>query len=444
MYIVPFNKAKIYLSRLLLFLIILNLSACETIIRGKEYILPGERENILIGSANIKLVDSYDTIHLSEPLVTKRWISSDRDTTNNRDNIAYSGDFIRKWSINIGQGASAINLTSVSPIYIGETVFAVDTENTISSINPKSGLINWSKSFYPEGEDPDVGFGGGLFANSGIIFYTNGFGELYALDPDNGDILWKNSVNSPVRAAPIADNSMVFVLSVDNKINSFDIQSGEKRWDYTWFSDTAGLVQTSNMALFGDNIIVPYKSGEVFVFNRENGNRLWADSVNRKNIKNSLSQIKDITASPIIHRDILITVGFQGRLIANNVKNGFRTWELPISSSITPIASNGHLFIISNENILFAINIDTGDVLWLEDINIGYEFKNDNKIVSMQMLQSSLYLFLSSGDLIICDPKTGTLNDVLQNKIEATSISPIVVNKNLYVISNDGELISYR
>ena len=423
---------------------ILNLSACESIIRGKEYILPGERENILIGSANIKLADSYDPIRLSEPLVTKRWISSDRETTNNRDNIAYSGDFIRNWSINIGQGASATNHTSVSPIYIGETMFAVDTENTISSINPKNGFINWSKSLYPEGEDPEVGFGGGLFANSGIIFYTNGFGELYALDPFNGDILWKNSVNSPVRAAPIADNSMVFVLSVDNKINSFDIQSGEKRWEYTWFSDTAGLIQTSNMALFEDNIIVPYKSGEVFVFNRNNGNRLWADSVNRKNIKNSLSQIKDITASPIVHEDTLITVGFQGRLIANNVKNGFRAWELPISSSITPIASNGYLFIISNEDILFAINIDTGDVLWLEDIKVGFEFKNDNKIISMQLLQGSLYLFLSSGDLIIYDPKMGILNDIQQNKIEATSIPPIVVNKNLYVISNDGELISYR
>ncbi len=440
----PYNKAKIYLSKLFLFLIVLNLSACESFIRGKEYILPGERENILIGSANIKLADSSDPIQLLEPHVTKRWISSDRETTNNKDNIAYSGAFIKKWSVSIGKGASTINLSSVSPIYIGDNIFAVDTENTISSISPKNGLINWSKSLYPDGEDPDVGFGGGLFANSGIIFYTNGFGELYALDPDNGDILWKNSVNSPVRAAPIADNSMVFVLSVDNKINSFDIQSGEKRWEYTWFSDTAGLVQTSNMALFGDNIIVPYKSGEVFVFNRNNGNRLWADSVNRKNIKNSLSQIKDITASPIIHEDTLITVGFQGRLIANNVKNGFRAWELPISSSITPIASNGHLFIISNENILFAINIDTGDVLWLEDINIGYEFKNDNKIISMQMLQSRLYLFLSSGDLIICDPKTGKLNDILQNKIEATSISPIVVNKNLYVISNDGELISYK
>ena len=437
------NIAKIYISRLILLFIILNLSACESIIRGKEYILPGEREDILIGSANIKLAESYDIIQLSEPLVTKRWISSDRETTNNRDNIAFSEEFIKKWSVSIGQGSRSLSLSSVSPIYIGDTIFTVDTENTISSINPKNGDINWTKSLFPEEEDPKIGFGGGLFANSGIIFFTNGFGELYALDPYNGDILWKNRVNSPVRAAPIADNSLVFVLSVDNKVNAFDIQSGDKKWEYSWFSDTAGLVQTSNMAIFEDNIIVPYKSGEVFVFKKNNGNRLWADSVNRKNIKNSLSQIKDITASPIIYEDILITIGFQGRLIANNINNGFRMWELPISSSVTPIASNNYLFIVSNDNMLFAINIDSGEVLWVEDVNTNYEFKND-KIISIQLLQSSLYLFLSSGNLVIYEPSTGKLTDVLQNKIEATSISPIIVNKNLYVISNDGELISYR
>ena len=42
------------------------------------------------------------------------------------------------------------------------------------------------------------------------------------------------------------------------------------------------------------------------------------------------------------------------------------------------------------------------------------------------------------------DPKTGKLTDILKNKIEGSTIPPIIVNKNLYVISNDGELISYR
>ena len=99
---------------------------------------------------------------------------------------------------------------------------------------------------------------------------------------------------------------------------------------------------------------------------------------------------------------------------------------------------------MSNDNILFAIDAKSGDVLWVDDINSNYEFKNDNKIISMQILQNRLYLFLSSGDLIVHDPKTGKLTDILKNKIEGSTIPPIIVNKNLYVISNDGELISYR
>ena len=71
----------------------------------------------MIGSANIKLAESFDTIQLSEPLVTNRWISTDRETTNNKNNIAFSEEFIKKWSVNIGQGSSKLNLFGVANIY---------------------------------------------------------------------------------------------------------------------------------------------------------------------------------------------------------------------------------------------------------------------------------------------------------------------------------------
>ena len=111
---------------------------------------------------------------------------------------------------------------------------------------------------------------------------------------------------------------------MDNKINAFDIQSGDKKWEYSWFSETAGLVQTSNMALFEDKIIVPYKMVRFSYLKKIMETDCGQTQVNRKNIKNSLSQIKDITASPIIYENLLLTVGFQGRLIANNINNGFR------------------------------------------------------------------------------------------------------------------------
>ena len=100
--------------------------------------------------------------------------------------------------------------------------------------------------------------------------------------------------------------------------------------------------------------------------------------------------------------------------------------------------------VLSNENVLFAASVNEGEVLWADDINSSYEFKADHKIVSMQLLNSNLYLFLSSGDLIVYDPGSGELIEVRENKIDASSIPPIIVNNNLYVISNDGELISYR
>ncbi len=286
--------------------------------------------------------------------------------------------------------------------------------------------------------------GGGLFANSGMIFYTNGFGELYALDPYNGNILWKKDLGIPIRSAPIANNSAVFVLNIDNQIQSFDIQSGDLIWDYNWFSDSAGFIQSSSMALNKNTIIVPYRSGEIFVFNASNGRRIWADSINRKNIKNSLSQIKDIVASPVISNEYIVTVGSNGRVIANNIENGFRIWELAISSSLTPLLIGDYIFLLGNDNKLFAITLDKGEIVWMKDLVQEYEFKKNESFVSMLMINNKIHFFSSHGSHLMVSPENGEISNIENNKFSDMSIPPIVVNNNLYVISDNGELTSYR
>jgi outer membrane protein assembly factor BamB len=283
-----------------------------------------------------------------------------------------------------------------------------------------------------------------LVAASGIIFFANGFGELYAIDPFNGDIIWQKSVGVPIRSSPIADNKLVYVLGVDNIIHAFDILTSERIWQYEWFSDAAGFIQTSDMALYKNFLIVPYRSGEVFVFDAYSGRRIWADTVNRKNITSSLSQIKDIIANPILHNEILISIGFQGRLIANNINNGFRLWELPISSDLTPVATDDYLFIISQENVLFAIDISKGDILWTKDLNSKYKLDSDDKLISKLLLNNVIHVFTSFGDIIKFDARDGAFIETLNNQIENLSIPPIVVNKKLYVVSNNGILISYE
>lgn len=135
---------------------------------------------------------------------------------------------------------------------------------------------------------------------------------------------------------------------------------------------------------------------------------------------------------------------FQGRIIANNINNGFRLWELPISGDITPVAVDDFLFVLSQDKILYAININTGEILWSSDISKKYDLDSEDRFISNLLLNNVLHIFTSIGDIIKIDAIDGSLIEVLNNQLEDLSIPPIVVNKKLYVISNNGNLISYR
>ena len=437
-----FIKKNIY--KLFILLLFFTLTACESFIRVKEDIMPGQRESILLSPELPEISCQQHTINIPNPKNSSNWFAPLKNASNNLGNLSYSGDFIENWSEDIGVGASKDNILTVAPILIDNIIFVVDSENRLSAINASNGTIIWSKGLYPEQEEPRVGFGGGLFANSGMIFYANGFGELYALDPYSGDIIWEKDLGIPIRSAPIANNSAVYVLNIDNQIQSFDIQTGDLIWDYNWFSDRAGFIQSSSMALNKNKIIVPYRSGEIFVFNASNGKRIWADSINRKNIQNSLSQIKDIVASPVINNEYIVTVGSNGRVIANNIESGFRIWELAISSSITPLLIGNYMYLLGNDNILFAITLDKGEVVWMKDLKQEIEFKKNEDFISMLMINNRIHFFSSNGSHLVVNPEDGKISNIETNKFSDMSIPPIVVNNNLYVISDNGELTSYR
>ena len=440
-----FMKSRILFNVFLLVFAVCVITSCESFIRGKEYIIPGDRVDIIPG-VNMPLPDRNNilSIKLGPSFSNRIWKSGGANNQNNIGNLSYSGNFLTNWEFDIGSGKEDSYKLMITPISVDQTIYTVDSNNHISAIDERTGNLLWSKNFYPETENPREGFGGGLLAESGMIFFANGFGEVYALDSQNGDILWKYDIGIPIRSSPIGANGYIYVLTVDNVVQSFDAVSGEKIWSHEWFVESAGFIQSSSMALNRDLLIVPYRSGEIFAFNPRTGRRLWGDSVNRKNITASLSQIKDIVARPLIHNDIIVSVGYQGRLIANKASNGFRIWEQPISSNLTPIAVDEYLFLTSKDNIFYILDHLSGDIIWYKDLKQIIPKDEEIKFIGQLMVKGMIYLFTKDGDLLIIDLKDSISFSYEPDLISDLSISPIIVNQRLYIVTENGLLISYK
>ena len=89
----------------------------------------------------------------------------------------------------------------------------MDAEAKIFAFDVKTGKVLWQKGLAPPEEDYGT-MGGGLGYSLGVLYVTTGFAEVIALNAQNGELIWKRKVNSPIRAAPTIFKEYLFAVSI--------------------------------------------------------------------------------------------------------------------------------------------------------------------------------------------------------------------------------------
>ena len=62
--------------------------------------------------------------------------------------------------------------------------------------------------------------------------FSEGTGELVAINVDNGSILWTNKFDAMVFGAATIVNDLVFTSTVDGMIHAFDRFTGQELWAF--------------------------------------------------------------------------------------------------------------------------------------------------------------------------------------------------------------------
>ena len=130
-------------------------------------------------------------------------------------------------------------------------------------------------------EQKKEGFGGGISYENGVIFVSNGFGNVYALDSTSGKEIWKINIRIPIRSAPISFNQIVYVISHDNQIFALNALNGEVLWNNRGILESASVLSSNSVAVDGGLVFVPYSSGEIYAIRTLNGSVVWTDSLSR-------------------------------------------------------------------------------------------------------------------------------------------------------------------
>lgn len=304
----------------------LALGACG----GGDRPLPGEREPVrpdLTGAAAAaRATGTARPISLPASIVNADWSQQNGTAQGVRPHAALADLPQLRWSRDIGEGSKRRTRLLVNPVVADGLVFTVDAAGLLSATTAQ-GELAWSASLVPEGQRPGTGPGGGLAVSNGVLFAATGFGEVRAIRPASGQVLWRQSFGAPVRAAPVVEGGRVFVVLGDDTALALSAATGEQAWSAESSGGT-GLLGGATPAVSGSIAVIPFASGELRGVSAATGTWQWGTAVTASRFDLARSTIGDITGDPVISGSSVYASSQNGRTIRLDRNSGERLWTL--------------------------------------------------------------------------------------------------------------------
>ena len=350
------------------------------------------------------------------------------------------------------------------PIVADGKVFGLGPDLKISAADMKSGTriwqnsvatlvketnFGWSRFWGSDQVDADLrdGFGGGLAYGRGRVIATTGFGEVMALNGDTGEILWRVQNSVPFSNAPTVRGGQIFVASQDSRLQAFNIETGERIWEYLAINEEATIIGATSVAANEQIVVAGFNSGEVVALSPINGNVLWTDSLTSRGTQvTPLSKLNAIVGRPVIDRDRVIVTSHGGRTAAIDIRSGERIWTTDVGSIETPWVMGDYLLVMSLEGELVLLSREHGRVRWLTQLpSFRNEKDRDGRIrwAGPLLAGGQVILAASDGRLVSINPITGEII-AFQNIEEPVNVTPVIADGTLFVLTDEGSLIARR
>ena len=428
----------------------LALAGCNTIRKGKPKTpVLGERVSVLASELNITVDPATAAIPMALPAaqVNADWSQPGGAPNKAPGHLALGKLLGQAWNVSVGAGSSAKGARlAASPVVTGGKLYTIDTQSTVRAFDASTGATLWATQFGTEKRGGSSLFGGGVAVDGGRVFATNGLGFVAALDAGNGGKIWQKRLGGPLRGAPSVFGGSLYAMSQDNQVYSLKQEDGSTNWSNAAALEIAGIFGASSPAIGQGTVVAGFSSGELNAYRYENGRMVWQDTLSRTSIRTSVSSLADIDASPVIDNGQVFALGQGGRMVALDLVSGQRLWELNLAGIATPCVIGEWVFIVTDEAKVVAIARSTGKVRWIAQLPRYRRIKAKSGPISYKgpiLAGDRLILTGSNGTLININPANGSFQNQT-NVGGPISLSPIVANQTLYILTDSGRLAAYR
>jgi outer membrane protein assembly factor BamB len=217
-------------------------------------------------------------------------------------------------------------------------------DHILYSLNPENGSINWQ---FTEAKNRFIA--APLATNRGI-FAPNADKNIYALSTDNTK-LWTYTLEGESWAQPVSDPECqcLYVTSMDHTVYALDPGNGNLLWRT---ADLGGAIVGTPALSSGDTLYVGTFGSEMLALNSQNGQVLWRFPTDGW-----------IWSGPALNDGRLYFGDLNGNFYAVDAENGKQVWKIGFDQLDGPISGSPLIF----ENTVY-FTTESGS-LYLSDLD---------------------------------------------------------------------------
>lgn len=239
--------------------------------------------------------------------------------------------------------------------------------------------------------------GGPVISEDGVVYIGSDEGTMYALDLEDGSLLWSTDTGNRLRRVPVIYEELVIYATGDG-LFALDRHSGELAWDFPAL-ENRGVATTPVVA--DDTLVVGGGAMNVFGIEAASGNELWkaeleSDSDGPAAIANGEAYVFDWTnevhafdletgqhtysasidegqiTGATVADEVIYAGGRQGRIYALDASNlGTELWRCDLGAvpDQSPAVSSDQVFVRGIDGTITAVNRESGDEEWSNEVD---------------------------------------------------------------------------
>lgn len=351
------------------------------------------------------------------------------------------------WSSKAGAGNERKFRITAEPVADGGRIFTMDSHTLVTAHATAGGEI-WSLELTPPGEKAGTGMGGGLALGDGKLFATTTFGELVAIDPATGQVLWRQKFDAALNGAPTVANGQVYVTTAASHAFAVDTDTGRVLWRLAGVATQSGVSGVAAPAVTGNIVIFPLANGSLLGADIGDGTVSWVARVPGDRPGRGHAVLQAFTGEPVVADGVIYAATAAGRAVAVG-PSGKLLWKAEEGAQGTFAVAGGSVFFVNDEAKLVRLSSGDGSRIWAVDLPRYVKADKPRRLKSIfpafgpVMAGGRLWVASGDGYLRAFNPDDGVVSAAVELPAGAAS-RPITLGGLLYLMTETGDLLALR